>query len=303
MKKTFYSNGKLLLTGEYTVLDGAKALALPTKYGQYLHITPSDSKTIKWKSLDADNSIWYENEIAISDIVNNIITSDNSVTQTLITILHEAHTGNPSILKNSNGFTITTELTFPKHWGLGTSSTLINNIAQWFSIDAYQLLWKSFGGSGYDIACAQHNTPIIYQIVNNKPVVTPVSFIPDFTDKLYFVYLNQKQNSRSAIISYRENKSDISNTVAFINTTTETLLTSETVNEFALLLEKHETVMSPILNTETVKEVRFSDFNGILKSLGAWGGDFILAIAKDNPITYFKDKGYTTIIPYKDMIL
>ena len=36
MKKTFYSNGKLLITGEYVVLDGAKALALPTKYGQNL---------------------------------------------------------------------------------------------------------------------------------------------------------------------------------------------------------------------------------------------------------------------------
>jgi mevalonate kinase len=26
MKQTFYSNGKLLITGEYLVLDGAKAL-------------------------------------------------------------------------------------------------------------------------------------------------------------------------------------------------------------------------------------------------------------------------------------
>ena len=38
MEKTFYSNGKLLITGEYLVLDGAKALALPTKYGQYLTV-------------------------------------------------------------------------------------------------------------------------------------------------------------------------------------------------------------------------------------------------------------------------
>ena len=34
--QTFYSNGKLLITGEYVVLDGAKALALPTKFGQSL---------------------------------------------------------------------------------------------------------------------------------------------------------------------------------------------------------------------------------------------------------------------------
>ena len=38
MKQTFYSNGKLLITGEYLVLDGAKAFALPTKFGQNLII-------------------------------------------------------------------------------------------------------------------------------------------------------------------------------------------------------------------------------------------------------------------------
>jgi mevalonate kinase len=36
MKETFYSNGKLLITGEYLVLDGATAFALPTKIGQNL---------------------------------------------------------------------------------------------------------------------------------------------------------------------------------------------------------------------------------------------------------------------------
>ena len=34
----FYSNGKLLMTGEYFVLNGALSLALPTVYGQYLEI-------------------------------------------------------------------------------------------------------------------------------------------------------------------------------------------------------------------------------------------------------------------------
>jgi hypothetical protein len=38
MQKTFYSNGKLLITGEYLILDGAKGLALPTKMGQNLSV-------------------------------------------------------------------------------------------------------------------------------------------------------------------------------------------------------------------------------------------------------------------------
>ena len=34
----FYSHGKLLITGEYLVLDGAKALAVPTVFGQDLSV-------------------------------------------------------------------------------------------------------------------------------------------------------------------------------------------------------------------------------------------------------------------------
>ena len=57
---TFYSHGKLLLTGEYAVLDGALALALPTQYGQSLSIRPSTEGSLLWKSLDDRNHCWYQ---------------------------------------------------------------------------------------------------------------------------------------------------------------------------------------------------------------------------------------------------
>ena len=63
MTKEFYSNGKLLLTAEYLVLDGAQALALPTQLGQKLIVTDGKEDILHWKSLDADGSICYENEI------------------------------------------------------------------------------------------------------------------------------------------------------------------------------------------------------------------------------------------------
>ena len=69
MKQTFYSNGKLLITGEYVVLDGAKAFALPTKFGQNLVIEENSSKTIQWTSFDSDGSIWFESEFSIEDII------------------------------------------------------------------------------------------------------------------------------------------------------------------------------------------------------------------------------------------
>jgi mevalonate kinase len=194
-------------------------------------------------------------------------------------------------------------LTFPKFWGLGTSSTLINNIAQWLEIDAYELLKKSFGGSGYDLACAQNNSAILYQLQNEKPVIEKISFEPTFSDKIYFIYLNKKQSSKSAIASYLDKQGDISKTIKTIDSITKKVLQATEPKEFAIALQQHEIEMSNVLELQTVQEALFDDFHGVIKSLGAWGGDFVLAISKENPTDYFKEKGYKVVIPYQEMIL
>jgi mevalonate kinase len=304
MKKTFYSNGKLLITGEYLVLDGAKAFALPTKMGQNLIIEEGSNKEIIWKSYDADGSIWFEGTLLFSNISKEFNPENESVKNTLTTILHEAFKLNPDFILNSDGYTITTELGFPKSWGLGTSSTLLNNIAQWLQIDAFTLLKNSFGGSGYDIACAQNDSPIVYQLEQGNPTVEKVSFNPDFTDNLYFVYLNKKQSSKSAIAAYNMNKkNNLPRTIALNDIITSEVLNAATLPSFATAIQKHEIQMSNILEIQTIKESLFPDFNGMIKSLGAWGGDFVMAIAVENPSEYFISKGYKTIIPYNEMIL
>ena len=303
MKRTFYSNGKLLITGEYLVLDGAKGFALPTKFGQNLIIEDGNNQEIHWKSYDSDGSIWFEDTILFSDILKQINPEDESVKGILITILKEAFLLNPNFLNNSEGFKITTELTFPKNWGLGTSSTLINNIAQWLQIDAFKLLKNSFGGSGYDIACAQNNTPIIYNLEQGNPIVEKISFSPDFTNNLYFVYLNKKQSSKTAIAAYKKNiKTNLSEVVASNDKMTIEVLEAKTLQAFAEAMEKHEKKMSSILEMKTIKESLFPDFNGTIKSLGAWGGDFILTTKFVDYKKYFQDKGFPTIIPWQDLI-
>jgi mevalonate kinase len=302
MKTTFYSNGKLLISGEYLVLDGANAFALPTKFGQDLVIEEGADQTIEWKSYDYDNNLWFEDIITFSEIINKTIPESETVKTTLINILHEAYALNSDFINNSNGFKVSTHLTFPRKWGLGTSSTLINNIAQWTKINAYTLLNNSFGGSGYDIACAQNNTPILYQVENNA--VQPVIFNPDFKEDIYFVYLNKKQNSKSAIKAYYNNRNEhLAENVAKNNKITDAILNAKTLKEFALSVEKHETHLSNILETRTIKEIAFSDFNGVIKSLGAWGGDFVMVVSKQNPTAYFAEKGYETILTYDEMIL
>lgn len=305
MKKEFYSNGKLLITGEYLVLDGAKALALPTKFGQNLIVEKGRNQEIKWTSFDSDGSIWFEDTFSFSDISNkNVSEETTSKRNTLIEILHEGYLLNPDFLHQSEGYSVTTQLTFPRNWGLGTSSTLINNIAQWLKIDAFVLLKNSFGGSGYDIACAQNDFPILYHLENGNPVVEKVTFEPEFSKNLYFVYLDKKQSSKAAITSYYNNKNeDLSENITKIDLLTQEVLNTKTLREFAAALEKHEAEMSNILEMKTIKESLFPDFNGVIKSLGAWGGDFVLAIAKENPTDYFKKKGFKTIVSYKDMIL
>ena len=304
MKKEFYSNGKLLITGEYLVLDGAKAFALPTKFGQNLIVEKGNNKEIIWKSYDADGSLWFEDTIPFSEISNEINIKNESVKSTLIAILQEAFALNPDFLNLAEGYSISTELGFPKIWGLGTSSTLINNVAQWLQIDAFTLLKNSFGGSGYDIACAQNDNPILYHLEQGKAVVEKVIFNPNFTQNLYFVYLNKKQNSKTAIASYNSNKKDnIEKNIALNDQITFEILNAKTLQEFALAIEKHETKMSLILEIKPVKETLFPDFEGTVKSLGAWGGDFVLVISEENPTSYFASKGFETIIKYNEMIL
>ncbi|WP_437398217.1 GYDIA family GHMP kinase [Flagellimonas lutimaris] len=302
MEKEFYSNGKLLLSGEYAILDGAVGLAIPTSYGQSLHVTPTTSGFLEWTSFDENKNIWFSAKFDLTNL-NVVSTTDETVAKTLITLLLEANTQNPLLLTDSDGFDIETHLTFPKFWGLGTSSTLINNLAQWARVDAYQLLWNAFGGSGYDIACAQHNSPITYQLKDGEPNVEEINFAPNFKDSLFFVHLNQKQSSKEAIANYREQQFDKSELVKSISSITQKLIDASTLSGFEVLMEEHEKLLSNVLNIEPVKQSLFPDYFGMVKSLGAWGGDFVLATGDDKTISYFKSKGHHTVIPYSKMIV
>ncbi|MBD0832501.1 GYDIA family GHMP kinase [Aestuariibaculum sediminum] len=298
----FYSNGKLLITGEYLVLDGAKAFALPTKFGQSLEVSPIEEEKLIWESYNSDQSIWYSAEFKF---LNHQIKSTESseISNRIVNIIHAATSLNEDFLSNNKGYKISTHLSFPKNWGLGTSSTLINNIANWAKVNPYQLLEKTFGGSGYDIACAQHNHPIFYKKEFNSPEVSEVDFNPNFKNHLFFVFLNKKQNSREGIAYYNANKSNITPIISEINDITNKLVLTEQLSEFESLLNQHESIISKTTKQVTVKERLFSDFEGCIKSLGAWGGDFVLVTSETNPTSYFKLKGYETIVPYSEMIL
>ena len=300
----FYSNGKLLLTGEYVVLDGARALALPTKYGQTLSLEKIDTPDIKWKSIDHNGITWFETVFSLHAITEDTLSIKNTIASRLLQILKAAKTLNPHFLEDETGYIVNSVLDFPRNWGLGSSSTLLNNIAQWAEVNPFKLSDATFGGSGYDIACAYNNTPIIYYLQDQKPSINPVSFNPSFKNAIYFVHLNKKQDSREAIKTYHEHKKHISNTIAKIDRITNKLQTCESLESFETLIHTHESLIGDITNQTPIKERLFKDYKHAIKSLGGWGGDFILATGETNYVnSYFTSKGYTTIIPLSTMIL
>lgn len=306
----FYSNGKLLLTSEYLVLDGAKALAIPTKLGQDLIVQKINEPILIWESFDDKNNCWFQAEFRLSDlrIVNetfdaNSEDSKESIAQTLQDILSVAKKMNSEFLISDGGFLVKTNLTFPRNWGLGTSSTLINNIAQWANVDAFELLQGSFGGSGYDIACAQNDTPITYQLQGETPKVEVVEFNPIFANKLFFVYLNIKQNSKKGIQRYKEKRGNIENEIIRISEITDKMISCNSIAEFEKLIVEHEEIISKIIQNKPIKEILFTDYFGEIKSLGAWGGDFVLVTGDEKTPKYFKEKGFEAVFPFKEMIL
>ena len=294
-KKEFYAHGKLLLTGEYGVLDGALSLALPARYGQRMQVHPLQEKRVFFCSLTTEGTTWFEEELFVG--------SSNPIAQTLEKILREAQRLQPGFLSQT-GARVTTRLEFPQGWGLGSSSTLIAMIAQWALVDPYQLLWNSFGGSGYDIACAMASSPILYQLQEGQAQAYPIYYQPSFANSLFFVYLNQKQNSREGIAHYKAIEKNKPTLIQQLSLLTESVYRCEYVELFTSLITQHEALLSNFLQLPTVKERLFADFEGAIKSLGAWGGDFILAVGQANYVKeYFSQKGYTTIRSFEEMIL
>ena len=302
----FSANGKLLLTGEYFVLDGAVALAVPTHPGQMMEVWSEEPAEtfFYWQSFDSDKTCWFEGRFSKKDFSSSKNT-DPEIARRLTEILTNIQHLNPNFLtKKINEVSIVkTKLSFPREWGLGTSSTLIAMIAKWSEVDPYELLAKTFGGSGYDLACANANQALLYQLPG--PVVESVSFSPVFSDHIYFVYLNQKQNSREGIQRYRKIQKTLSKEIAEISSLTNEMLNAKTLVEFEEIINTHEKLVSRTLKIECAKDLYFSDFSGKIKSLGAWGGDFVM-VTSDRPkkwvANYFSKKGMNVFKTYKDLI-
>ena len=296
--KTNYANGKLLITGEYLVLEGANSLAIPCAKGQKIDYVPNNKiNTIDWTSLDYLNNKWFSANFE-ADSLDILSSSDNHKAKHLQKMLIEAY----KLSNNKLSGQIKTTLEFPNNWGLGSSSTLIVCISKLLKINPLDLHFKSSNGSGYDVACGIYNKAITYLINNKKPIIKEVDFNLPFSKNIYFIHLNKKQKSEKEIIRFKKEIKNKSINVNSISEITSKMIECDEINLFNELIEEHENIISYYINKKPIKNEQFSDFKGAIKSLGAWGGDFIMASAKNNCSEYFRSKGFNTVISYDEMI-
>lgn len=311
----FKSNGKFLLTGEYLVLKGATALALPLKKGQSLDVETLDSNEglIYWNAFYKTTANGYNHWFSAVLNKNDFSiksTDDKEKTERLSDILSKAKTLNGNIFTESCDYKFSTHLDFDPQWGLGSSSTLINNIAEWAEINPYKLLSQTFKGSGYDIACAKSNTPIFFKVMTENPQsisqnIEPANFNPSFKDNLYFVYHGHKQNSAREIKAFLSKERNFDKEIESISEISKALPNIQTLRDFCYFIKIHEEITAACLEQKRLKKY-FNDFEGEIKSLGAWGGDFFLVATEwdeGKVKKYFDSKDLNIVFRYNDIVL
>lgn len=270
-----------------------------------MQVKQTRKSDLYWKSYDINSEEWFTAQISLYDF-SAVKTTDEKKAEYLKNLLKGAVRLNSEFLSKWNGFDVKTYLEFDKDWGLGSSSSLTYMVAQWADVNPLLLNFKCFNGSGYDVACAGAELPITYQISDDTVNYTEIDFEPSFRNQLYFVYLNKKQSSKTAVEHYFKKAKQKKTLVKKQTKLTESILSCNDLSKFIELIDAHEAAVSEHVGIERItKQLGFENFDGGIKSLGAWGGDFILAassIGEEGVKAYFKGKGYDTVIPYDEMI-
>lgn len=293
---TFSAAGKLLLFGEYLVLRESNSLAIPIKFGQTLTVTPILENELVWESKE-EGQPWFF--ARFSDELELLETSDADNALKILSLIQSIKNLQPThtFTKIRLGW----DTNFNRQFGFGTSSTLISLLSQWSGVDAYTLLEHSFGGSGYDIAAATAVKPFVYNRI--QKITDFITLSPKITDNLLFIYLGQKQHSSKEIAKFK-NMVTSENQITRMNTLIRMAKQCDKIEDWERLMQESEQLLSPILGVLPVQERLFQDYPYAVKSLGAWGGDFVMATSRDFAAAklYFKDKGYSPVLSYNELI-
>ncbi len=300
----YSSRGKLLISGEYLVLYGALAFAVPTRFGQKLLIKKANNdEIIYWKTF-MQGRPWFHARFDVRNL--NIVDSNNIKSAVYIQkALIAAQQLRPAFLKDYMSWEVESHIDFNTEWGLGSSSSLVSNIAYWAEADPFLLHTKVSQGSGYDVACARAEKPILFENCDGRRLVTEVDFNPPFSGNIYFVYLGRKMDSQVVVHDFLGRSSRFYMEVQKISDISQQMTYCNDIKTFGNLMVEHEEILSGVLGKQTLKNDIFRDFGGEIKSLGAWGGDFAMALwpAERHELEhYFSRKNLNVVFSLKEMM-
>jgi mevalonate kinase len=305
MQDSWFSNGNLIISGEYFVLAGAKALAVPLRFGQLMKVETAgnNQSVIHWNTSELGKT-WFRAEFTCKDL-NLTSSTDTEIAFRLQKILKAIRNLKPHFFDENKSYKIDCEIEFNLNWGWGSSSTLISNLASYAGIDPFELNRIVSPGSGYDIAAALSQTPVFYRLTDENHEIDSAPFMPGFKNFIWFLYQGRKQSTSTGIensIKYIERNKGL---IPLITDLTERIATEENMNEFIRCIAEHEKIISAVLNKERIKKQYFSDFEGEIKSLGAWGGDCAMVVSHLDEKTirqYFGQRGLNTIFGFDEIV-
>lgn len=305
VNQPYYARGKILLTAEFIILHGAKALAVPLKVGQLLEpVEKRKTGVLHWRAA-YNSTTWFETEIALDGFqIKSSSSSEKS--ENLLYMIKKLLEITPEFLEKLLQYDVVTTLEFDPHFGFGSSSTLTSLLAQWAGVDPMQFHFRISRGSGYDVACANANSPIVYELIDDMPVVQSVEFQPGYLQNLWLVYLGQKQETSESVAAFLKNYRADAMDVAHFSELTYHFLNAPGLDQLIGVIDKHEERLSQLLGMQVLKKTRFSDLDGTAKSLGAWGGDFALVATpweRERVGEYLRGKGIVDWFAYNDIVL
>lgn len=298
----FRSNGKFLITGEYLIMKGATGLAVPLKPGQTLEVDRSPQPFIDWVSA-MYNKTWFTARFQPGTF-RVIEASDKDTAKFLSGIFKKAgslSTGKTDLAHSK----IKLNLEFDLKWGMGSSSSLLSNIAYLFDVDAFQLHLKVSRGSGYDVVCARSAGPLFFTRKGSDFTAVEAPFNPPFSRNIYFVYLGDKKRSDRAVDSFMQTRKRFTREVKWISELTRHIASAKDIRDFEYYMKEHELVTGAVIREPVIQQRLFPDLDGQVKSLGAWGGDFVMMTWEGtrNALTsYLSDKGLKTFFSFKQII-
>jgi mevalonate kinase len=318
INSSFYSRGKLLITAEYLILHGSDGLALPLKRGQKLEYcrtgeafqgetgsgTKPEGDELEWitivNGLDKFRARFWGPDYRV------VSSTNDAGAEFIRKVLYSAR----ELSGKTIAGVIVSRVEFNLEWGLGSSSSLISNISYLFDIDPFKLHFEVSSGSGYDIACARSDSPLIYRLDIKPgsipvPVYSNVGFNPPFREMVFFAWTGRKKDSASSVDDFLATKRITEQDLELISDISREMLHVKEILHFERLLGEHDAVLSGILGERPVIETLFRGFPGYVKSLGAWGGDFVMITWKRDVEELFfilKQRGMDVVFHYSDLI-